>query len=61
VSEVDVRADRVSLSSKDSDQTLRALLASFPDAHDIEVTAFGLEDAFLTLTDDDNNEGNDAR
>jgi len=54
-SEVDIRTDRISISSKESDQTLRALLASFPDAHDIEVTAFGLEDAFLTLTDD--NEG----
>jgi ABC-2 type transport system ATP-binding protein len=53
VSEMELRADRVSISSKESDQTLRALLASFPDAHDIEVTAFGLEDAFLTLTDDD--------
>lgn len=60
VSEVDIRADRISLSSKESDRTLRALLASFPDAHDIEVTAFGLEDAFLTLTDDDN-EGNERR
>jgi ABC-2 type transport system ATP-binding protein len=59
VSEVEIRADRVSISSKESDQTLRALLASFPNARDIEVTAFGLEDAFLTLTDD--NEGNDSR
>jgi ABC-2 type transport system ATP-binding protein len=56
-SDVELRADRVSISSKESDQTLRALLASFPHARDIEVTAFGLEDAFLTLTDD--NEGTD--
>jgi ABC-2 type transport system ATP-binding protein len=57
-SDVELRADRVSISSKESDQTLRALLASFPDARDIEVTAFGLEDAFLTLTDDN---GEDQR
>jgi len=56
VSEVDIRADRVAISSKESDHTLRALLASFPDARDIEVTAIGLEDAFLSLTDD--TEGN---
>ena len=61
VSEVELRADRVSLSSKDSDQTLRALLASFPDARDIEITAFGLEDAFLTLTGHDDSEGNEPR
>jgi ABC-2 type transport system ATP-binding protein len=50
VSQVEVRGDRVAISSKESDQTLRALLAAFPAARDIKVTAFGLEDAFLTLT-----------
>lgn len=56
---MDLRGDRIAISSKQSDQTLRALLASFPNARDIEVTAIGLEDAFLTLTDD--HEGTDPR
>ena len=60
-SEVELRADRVAISSNDSDQTLRAMLATFPNARDIEVTAFGLEDAFLTLTGDDDSEGTDRR
>lgn len=49
----ELRADRVSLSSKDSDVTLRALLTRFPDAHDVEVTAIGLEGAFLSLTSEE--------
>jgi ABC-2 type transport system ATP-binding protein len=31
---------------------LRALLAAHPTAHDIEITAVGLEEAFLALTGD---------
>jgi len=54
VTEVDVRAADVAISSSDSDATLRALLASFPRAHDIEVTAVGLEGAFLSLTSSEN-------
>jgi ABC-2 type transport system ATP-binding protein len=47
-----VHADgpRVRLECTDSDAALRALLAACPAAHDIEVTAHGLEDAFVTLT-----------
>ena len=41
---------RLHLHSVDSDATLRALLAAFPSAHDIEVTPTRLEDAFLALT-----------
>jgi ABC-2 type transport system ATP-binding protein len=41
---------RVELRTIDSDATLRALLAAWPDAHDIEVGGAGLEDAFLALT-----------
>lgn len=52
VSEVEVRGDLVSISAMDSDATLRALLATFPQARDIEVTAVGLEGAFLSLTTD---------
>jgi ABC-2 type transport system ATP-binding protein len=50
VSEVDIRGDRIILSSNESDKALRTLLAEYPQAYDIEVTAIGLEDAFLTLT-----------
>jgi len=52
VSEVELRGDRATISSNDSDATLRALLATFPQAHDIEVAAVGLEGAFLSLTTD---------
>jgi ABC-2 type transport system ATP-binding protein len=43
------RADRIELSCADSDSALRALMG-YPDVHDIEVSAAGLEEAFLTLT-----------
>jgi ABC-2 type transport system ATP-binding protein len=53
VSEVELRPTGVTISTADSDATLRALLTGFPQAHDIEVTAVGLEGAFLSLTGDD--------
>jgi ABC-2 type transport system ATP-binding protein len=55
VTEVEFRASRAVLSTNDSDKTLRELLATYPQAHDIEVSAMGLEGAFLTLTSDDTN------
>ena len=58
VSEVDIRGDRITVASNESDKALRTLLAEYPQAYDIEVTAIGLEDAFLTLT---GNEGNEPR
>ena len=36
----------------DSDAAIRALLDRYPAARDIEITGAGLEDAFLTLTGD---------
>jgi ABC-2 type transport system ATP-binding protein len=53
VTELEVRGNRAEISTSDSDTTLRALLATYPQAHDIEVTAVGLEGAFLSLTTDD--------
>ncbi|GAA2690139.1 ABC transporter ATP-binding protein [Actinosynnema pretiosum subsp. pretiosum] len=47
---VQARGDRVLLECADSDTALRALLAAHPNAHDVEVTALGLEAAFLALT-----------
>jgi ABC-2 type transport system ATP-binding protein len=52
VTEIEVRTNHVAISTADSDTTLRALLATYPQAHDIEVTAMGLEGAFLSLTSD---------
>ena len=40
------------LTCTDSDTALRALLAAYPDAHDIEVLGANLETAFLALTGD---------
>jgi ABC-2 type transport system ATP-binding protein len=40
----------VTLRCTDSDATIRALLAQYPDAHDIEISSAGLEEAFLELT-----------
>ena len=42
------------LTCPDSDAALRALLAEFPDARDIEVLGANLEAAFLALTGDPN-------
>ena len=47
---VELRGDAVELACADSDAALRALLARWPAAHDVEITAVGLEDAFLALT-----------
>jgi ABC-2 type transport system ATP-binding protein len=53
VSTVDRRGEAVVLSCADSDAALRALLAGYPAARDIEVTSAGLEEAFLRLTGED--------
>ena len=50
VTDVEQSVDRILLRSRDSDRTLRQLLTDFPDAHDIEVNAVALEEAFLELT-----------
>lgn len=52
VTAVELRGDRVTLACADSDTALRALLATYPAARDIEITAVGLEEAFLALTAD---------
>jgi ABC-2 type transport system ATP-binding protein len=50
VSQVSVHGHSVSLTSNDSDATLRALLVRYPDLRDIEITGAGLNETFLTLT-----------
>jgi ABC-2 type transport system ATP-binding protein len=52
VSGVERRGEAVVLACADSDAAIRALLASHPEARDIEIAAAGLEEAFLQLTGD---------
>jgi ABC-2 type transport system ATP-binding protein len=52
VSGVERRGEAVVLACADSDAAIRALLAAFPAARDIEIAAAGLEEAFLQLTGD---------
>ncbi|HEV2592461.1 MAG TPA: ABC transporter ATP-binding protein [Gaiellaceae bacterium] len=44
------RGDSIVLSCSDSDAAIRALLAQYPDAKDIEIRGADLDDAFLLLT-----------
>jgi ABC-2 type transport system ATP-binding protein len=50
VAAVGVHGASVTLTCPDSDTALRAMLAQFPQAHDVEVSGAGLEEAFLALT-----------
>ncbi|WP_420369810.1 ABC transporter ATP-binding protein [Curtobacterium sp. L1-20] len=52
VRSLEARQDSVTLRSDRSDDTLRALLAAFPHAHDVQVVASTMDDAFLALTAD---------
>jgi ABC-2 type transport system ATP-binding protein len=52
VDTVEIRGDTVLLHANDSDAVARYLLTSTP-ARDVEITARGLEDAFIALTSDD--------
>ncbi len=53
VNSAERRGEAVLLSCADSDAAIRALLAAYPDARHIEITAAGLEQAFLELTGED--------
>jgi len=52
VATAEQHGDAVILTCTDSDSALRALLAAYPDARDIEVVGANLEAAFLALTGD---------
>ncbi|MEV5329711.1 ABC transporter ATP-binding protein [Nonomuraea fastidiosa] len=54
VTSAELRGERVTLRTTDSDATLFALMAAYPDAHDIDVGGVDLEDAFVTLTHEEN-------
>ena len=53
VTTAQIRAGRAELACKDSDAAIRGLLQKHPQATDIEITALGLEEAFLALTADE--------
>jgi ABC-2 type transport system ATP-binding protein len=53
VKEFELRGDRVAISTGDSDATLWALKAAVPSVYDVEISAVGLEGAFLSLTADE--------
>jgi ABC-2 type transport system ATP-binding protein len=50
VASAERHGDAIILSCSDSDQTIRAFLAQYPHAKDIEIVGAGLEAAFLELT-----------
>ena len=50
VTRIEPQGSRMLLHCTDSDRALRELLTVAPQAHDIEITAGNLEDAFLELT-----------
>jgi ABC-2 type transport system ATP-binding protein len=53
VSRAERHGETVLLACTDSDAAVRALLARFPDARDLEIRGAGLEEAFLELTSGD--------
>jgi ABC-2 type transport system ATP-binding protein len=54
VARVERRGEAVSLICSDSDVAIRALLEAHPEVRDIEIVGAGLEDAFVQLTGDEN-------
>ena len=56
VDSLEIRGDTVLIHSGDADKVARYLLTE-TGAHDLEITAHGLEEAFLALTGDESNGG----
>jgi ABC-2 type transport system ATP-binding protein len=52
VTAADRRGEAIVLVCADSDAAIRALLETHPDVRDIEIASAGLEDAFIQLTAD---------
>ena len=50
VTTADRHGEAVVLTCSNSDEAIRALLADYPDARDVEITGAGLEEAFMRLT-----------
>jgi ABC-2 type transport system ATP-binding protein len=60
VTSIDVRGDVVHIQTSDSDATLYALLDAGYRPHELEVGGLGLEQAFLTITAEDDRAGDTA-
>ncbi len=60
VQSADRHGDTVTLRCASSDVAIRALLAAYPDARDIEISGAGIEEAFRQLTGDGQNMPADA-
>lgn len=56
---VEVQGDRLWVASSDTDAVARYLLTQ-TDAHDLEIAAQGLEEAFVALTSDNGNNGDNV-
>jgi ABC-2 type transport system ATP-binding protein len=56
VTRAERHGEAIVLASSDSDRTLRAFLDAYPQAADIEVRGAGLEEAFVQLTADEEEE-----
>ena len=56
VTRVERHGEAIELACSDSDAAVRALLAAYPDARDLEITGAGLEQAFIQLTGDADDE-----
>ncbi len=56
VTRAELRGESVILVCSDSDRAVRALLERFPAARNLEITGAGLEEAFLQLTSEDQEE-----
>ena len=52
VTRAEVHGDTVILTCSDSDAAIRALLAAYDEARDVEIRGAGLEEAFVELTSD---------
>jgi len=59
VESVELRGETVLVHAKDTDAVARYLLTE-TDARDLEIAARGIEEAFLTLTGDDGDDGEDT-
>ena len=56
VTSAERHGEAVILTCADSDLALRAMLGRYPEARDIEVVGAGIEEAFVALTADENDE-----
>ena len=56
VTRAERHGEAIELACSDSDAAVRALLSAYPDARDLEITGAGLEQAFIQLTGETDDE-----